>query len=116
MERQSKDPAEWIEIIYTGEFDPATGMRSLKSESRALGEAAFLARGAGGTNTSGGTSFTFEIPAGARLHVRNVKLLTEPTEPTLSYLWVYVMVLVAVAVAGLGTLVVWTRRRRARGT
>jgi hypothetical protein len=109
LERQSKDQGEWIEIIYTGEFDPANGTRQEKSRCRAVGEAAFVTRELGGTNLTGGTSFTIEIPAGAKLHVRNVKLQTEPTESTPWYLWVCVL-----APVGVGTLVVWIWRRRAR--
>lgn len=111
LDRQSKDPAEWIEVIHTGEFDPDTGMRSRKSQTRALGEAAFVARDGGATTASGDMRLSFEIPAGAKLHIRNVKLQMEPTESMPWYLWVFVTALVGVAVVAIGAMIVWIRRR-----
>lgn len=110
LDRQSKDAEEWIEIIYKGEFDPANGMRSVKSQCRTLGEPAFVARGEiMGTTATGSMSVTFEIPAGSRLHLRNVKLHTEPRDPTYASVWV--IVVVGVAVAAFGTLL-WIQRPR----
>lgn len=114
LDRQSKDPAEWIEVIYTGEFDPDTGMRSRKSQSRVLGEAAFVARDGGATTASGEMRLSFEIPAGAKLHIRNVKLQMEPTESMPWNLWIYVTALVGVAAVALGAMVLWIQHRRAR--
>jgi hypothetical protein len=77
LDRQSKNAEEWIEIIYTGDVDPKTGIRSVNARFRALGEAAFVAQNVTGTNAQGGTSVSFDVPPGTKLYLRNVKLTTD---------------------------------------
>jgi hypothetical protein len=111
LERQSKDENEWLEIIYTGEFDPANGRRSVKARCRAVGEAAFVSREQGATTATGGTRVVFEITSGAKLHLRNIKLKTEAVEAPSIFLWLAVAF--GILMGGLGvTLVIWHRRRR----
>jgi len=109
IERQSKDENEWIEIIYTGEFDPASGTRSVKSRCRALGEAVLVSREQGGTTVPGGTRVVFEMPPAPRLFLRNVKLKTDAVAHT--SLWLAVVS--GILLAGLaGIMIIRYRRRR----
>jgi hypothetical protein len=116
FDRYSKDRNEWIEIVYTGEFDPKTGMRSVKSRFRAVGEAAFKAQDVGGTTNEGGTRVSFQMPSGPKLHLRNVKVRGEivgTVEDYFTYLWICVAVVLGFMLACLAAiLLIWARRRR----
>ena len=112
LERQSRDENEWIEIIYTGEFDPANGRRSVRSRWRGAQEAVFVSRDQGSTTAAGGTRVIFEIPSGARLNLRNIKLKTEAVEAISPQMWIAVAVILGVLLAGLTAMMIRGRRRR----
>jgi len=112
LERRSKNKDEWIEIIYTGNYDPRTDARSVDAQFRAVGEAAFTKRGIGDGLGAHATIFSFEIPAGSKFYLRNIKLKTDPAAPDL-FLPIIAGIVLVLAILG---LVLLMRLRRKKGT
>src|SRR5262249_41479003 len=102
---------EWIEIIYTGNYDPRTDQRSYDSQFRVVGEAAFAKRGIGGGLGAHATIFSFEVPSGSKFYLRNIKLKTDPVSPDL-FLPILAGIVLILAVLGLIFLI---RLRRKKG-
>lgn len=116
LERQSKDKTEWIEIIFNGNYDPKTDRRSIDSKCRAVGEVGFTKQGHGGGLGEQNTIFSFEVPAGSKFFLRNIKLKSDPVEaePT-DPLWLILSGLVAL-LAILGLFLLIRLRRKSRTT
>jgi hypothetical protein len=107
LDRFSKDQKEWIEIIYTGDD------KKVSSRFRALGGAAFVSQEQGGNTEQGTTSISFEMPAGPKLHLRNVKLKTEPVQTPLIYHAAAVLGILLIAVVAF--VVIRARRGKLHG-
>ncbi|HMF16264.1 MAG TPA: hypothetical protein VKE98_03615 [Gemmataceae bacterium] len=112
LDRRSKNKDEWIEIIYTGAYDPGTDARSVDSQFRAVGEAVFTKRGIGGGTGAKNTIFSFEIPAGSKFYIRNIKLKTDPAAPDL-FLPIIAGIVLVLAILG---LILLMRLRRKKET
>ena len=113
LERRSKNKDEWIEIIYTGNYDPRTDARSVDAQYRAVGEAGFTKRGLGGGLGAHATIFSFEVPAGSKFYLRNIKLKTDPVSPDL-LLPILAGIVLILAVLGLIFLIRLRRKKEPR--
>lgn len=86
LNRLSKNDSEWIEIIFKGQYDPHKNERTVTAKYRALGEPVFATQGIGGGTGDRVTTIGFEMPAGNKLYLRNVKLKTDPVSA--DWIWV----------------------------
>jgi hypothetical protein len=113
IEPRSKDKDEWIETIYIGNYDPRTDARWVDAKLRAVGEATFTEQPVGGHRIGAKkTMFAFEIPAGSKFFLRNIRLKTDQVLPDL-LLPILAGIVVLLAVLGLYFLI---RLRRQKGT
>jgi hypothetical protein len=96
LDRTSKKPGEWIEAVCWGKDDPGGNGWLTDSKWRVLGDPAFTEQGLGGSSSlPGSVSVAFEIPAGQKLYVRNVRLKTDPVD---NFPWLLVLAIGAVVV------------------
>jgi hypothetical protein len=111
LDRTSKKQGEWIEAIYWGKDAPGGNGWERTSKWRVLGDPAFTEQPLGGSSSlPDGVSFSFEIPAGQKLYLRNVRLKTEPVD---SFPWLLVLAVGAVVLVLIVTvLVVVIKKRR----
>jgi hypothetical protein len=113
LERNSKKPGEWIEAIFWGQEDPAGKGWATNSKWRVMGDAAFTERPLGGSSELPRSAFVaFEIPVGQKLHLRNVRVKTDPVA---SFPWLLVFIIAALVVALVIVVVAWAivKKRRA---
>jgi len=110
--RTSKKPGEWIEAVVSGKEDPAGKGWVTHSKWRVVGDAAFTDQPLGGSRDVPNSAFVaFEIPAGQKLYLRNVRVKTEPAA---SALWLLVFPaagLVVVLVVAASAWAIMKKRR-----
>lgn len=107
--RRSKKPGEWIEAIYWGQEEPA-GSWARFSKWRAVGEPAFTEQPLGGSSSLPRSVFVaFDIPAGQKLYLRNVRLKSDP-EP--SFPWILVFIAGALVVLVFLAVAAWVIRKK----
>jgi len=105
LNRNSKKPGEWIEAVVTGREDAAGNGWRTHSKWRVVGEPAFADQPLGGSGSVPNSAFVaFEIPAGQKLSLRNVRVKTEPGN---SFLCVLVLIAVVLVVAVVITVTAW---------
>jgi hypothetical protein len=80
---RSEHQADWIEIVYDGNYDARANQRSLESQYRRVGEDAFKKQGISGGTGSRAIIFSFEVEADSKFFLRNIKLKTDPVPPDL---------------------------------
>jgi hypothetical protein len=109
LERRSSKPGEWLEAIFGGHENAAGGW-STSAKWRAVGDAAFTERPQGGTAELPSSVFVaFEMPAGQKLYLRNVRAKMEPV----SFL-PWLLLLMSAAVVGVLVIAVtaWALARK----
>jgi hypothetical protein len=110
LARTSKKQGEWIEAIYGGKDAPAGRGWEGSSKWRVLGDPAFTEQPVGGSSLPHSVTLVFDIPAGQKLYLRNVRLKTDPVD---SFPWLLVLAVGAVVlVLIIAVLVVVIKRRR----
>lgn len=88
LSRTSKNPEEWLEVVYAGkERGDGSGWR-VESKIRAAGEPAFGVQELGRSTSVPRSAFiAFEIPAGQQLYLRKV---VGKFEPMSSIAWILI--------------------------
>ncbi len=113
LERTSNKPGEWIEAVVSGKEDPAGNGWVTHSKWRVVGAAAFTDQPLGGAANAPSSAFVaFEIPAGQKLYLRNVRVKTDPAP---SALWLMVFPAAALVVLLVIVVLAWAimKKRRA---
>ena len=109
LERRSNKAEDWIEAVLTG-HENAGGGWSSSAKWRAVGDAAFTERPQGGTAELPSSAFVaFEIPAGQKLYLRNVRMKAQRAT---ILPWLLVAMFAAVVVMLAIVVVAWAISRK----
>jgi hypothetical protein len=112
LNRNSKKPGEWIEAVVTGREDAAGNGWRTHSKWRVVGEPAFADQPLGGSGSVPNSAFVaFEIPAGQKLSLRNVRVKTEPST---TFAWLLVLIAAALVVGVVIAVTAWAIMRKQR--
>jgi hypothetical protein len=110
--RKSKKPGEWIEAVVSGKEDPAGNGWVTNSKWRVVGDAAFTNQPLGGAGSVPSSAFVaFEIPAGQKLYLRNVRVKTDPAA---SALWLLIFPAAALVVVLIVVVSAWAIMKKRR--
>ncbi len=110
LERRSKNKADWIEIIFNGKYDQRTDQRFVDSQYKGVGDVAFIKKGLFGGAGARNIILSFDVPAGNKFFLRNLKLKTNPVprDP----LWLIFSISVAALAIFALILLIWFRRKK----
>jgi hypothetical protein len=110
LDRTSTKPGEWIEAIFWGKADPAGNGWATHSRWRVMGEPMFKEQALGGSGTLPRSSFVaYEIPAGQRLYLRNVRVKTEIVR---FFPWLYLLIAGALVLELVIAMAAWVIGRK----
>jgi hypothetical protein len=103
--RTSKKPGEWIEAIFSAQASHAGNGWSNACQWRVVGEPDFTEQSLGGSANVPDSAFVaFEIPAGQKLYLRNVRVRADPVK---SFPWLLGITATAAVVLLIVAFAVW---------
>jgi hypothetical protein len=110
----SRKPGEWIEAIFVGKPNAAGTEWANTCKWRVVGDPAFAEQAQGGlAKTPHSVFVVFEIPAGQKLYLRNVRARTDVVP-----FWPWLLIVTAAALAALlaVTMAAWVIMRKVSRT